>query len=102
MKDNNQNMTFRSFTNNSTFKYLKYGNRDDSETLLFFLAADSVCRSVRLICDKSLKAEKLKELDSSYKKNGENIWTETKNANKYIIELKDEDYTFIITIKPNK
>jgi hypothetical protein len=98
MKDNQKNMIFQNFVNNSTFKYLKYADSDESQTMLFFLTADSVCKSIRLVCEKSLKAQKIKEFDTIYKKAGDNSWTDTKNGKNYIIELKDEDYSFSVTI----
>ena len=98
MKDNQKNMIFQNFVNNSTFKYLKYADNDESQTLLFFLTADSVCKSIRLVCDKSLKAQKIKEFDTIYKKAGDNTWTDAKNGKNYSIELKDEDYSFSVTI----
>jgi hypothetical protein len=99
MKEKQKNMIFQNFTNNSTFKYLKYSDNEDSQTLLFFLTADSVCKSVRLVCDKSLKAEKLKEFDTLYKKIGDNVWTEIKDGKKYTIELREEDWSINITIQ---
>jgi hypothetical protein len=102
MKDKQKNMDFQKFTNNSTFKYLKYVDKDDSQTLLFFLTADSVCKSIRLVCDKSFKTQKTKEFDSIYKKVGENVWTEIKDGKNYIIELKDEDFSLSITYRPNE
>jgi hypothetical protein len=102
MRDNQKNMDFQKFTNNSTFKYLKYVDRDDSQTLLFFLTADSVCKSIRLICDKSLKNLKTKEFDNIYKKGGENVWTEIKDGKRYIIELKDEDFSLSITFRSSE
>lgn len=99
MRDKQKNMDYQNFTNNSTFKYLKYVDRDDSQTLLFFLTADSVCKSIRLICDKSLKTQKTREFDNIYKKGGDNVWTEIKEGKKYIIELKDEDFSLSITFR---
>jgi hypothetical protein len=99
MKENMKTMSFVNFTYNNTFKYLKYADRKETQTLLFFLTADSVCKSVRLVCDKALREEKVKELNSLYKKSGANSWTETRGGKNYIIELKDEDYTFNITIR---
>jgi hypothetical protein len=99
MKDKQKNMIFQTFINNSTFKYLKYTDRDESQTLLFFLTADSICKTVRLICDKGLKAQKIKEFDTKYQKTGDNIWTETKEGKTYIIEIKDEDMSFSIDIR---
>jgi hypothetical protein len=100
MRDKEKNMDFQKFTNNSTFKYLKYVDKDESQTLLFFLTGDSVCKSIRLVCDKSLKNQKTKEFDNIYKKDGEDVWTEIKEGKKYIIELKDDDYSLSITFRP--
>lgn len=100
MKENQKAFYNQSMFYNSTFKYLKYTDAKETQTLLFFLTADSVCKSVRLICDKTLKAEKIKELDSKYKKSAENLWTETRNGKKYLIELKEEEWSFNITIRP--
>jgi hypothetical protein len=98
MRDRYKNMNFQNFTNNSTFRYLKYSDSEDNQTLLFFLNADSVCKSVRLVCDKNLKDLKIKELNANYKKNGENRWRETINGKNYNIDLKDEEWTFSVTI----
>jgi hypothetical protein len=102
MKDKQKEMIFQNFTNNSTFKYLKYADKDETRTLLFFLSADSVCKSERFVCDKSLETQMKKEFDSIYTKSGDNVWTETKNEKKYIIELKDEEWSFNITIRLNE
>ena len=97
MKEKQRNMSFQTKINNSTFKYLKYVDQNETQTLLFFLTADSVCKSVRLICDKSLQADKVKELNAAYMKAGDNIWSETRNGKKYIIELKEEEWSFNVT-----
>ena len=102
MADNQKEMAFQSYINNSTFKYLKYSNKDETLTLLFFLNEQSACKSVRLVCDKSLKAGKIKEFNSLYKKIGDNQWIETKNGKKYLIELKEEQWSFNVTIKLNE
>jgi hypothetical protein len=98
MTDNQKNMTFQNFINNSTFKYLKYSDKDETVTILFFLNEQLVCKSMRFVCDKSIKANKIKELNSLYKKVADNEWIETENGKSYHIELKDEEWTFNITI----
>lgn len=95
-------MIFQNFTNNSTFKYLKYADKDESMTLLFFLNADSTCKSERFVCDKSLKTQMIKEYDSIYTRSGDDVWTETKKGKKYIIELKEEEWSFNVTIRLNE
>ena len=84
-------------------KLIGYGVKDIRQCF-FFLSDDSVCRSVRLVCDKSLKNKKIAELNSVYKPGGENQWEEEKKGQKYLIDLKEEEGTFniSISIKPSK
>jgi hypothetical protein len=102
MAENQKSMIFQNFINNSTFKYLKYSDRAESQTLLFFLNEQLVCKSIRVVCDKSLKTEKIKECNSLYKKTNNNQWSETKNGKSYLIELKEEEWSFNVTITLNE
>jgi hypothetical protein len=101
MKENQRAMSLEN-VNNDKFKYLKYTDNSDSQTLLFFLNRDSVCRSIRMICDLSIKATKVKEFNSIYKKSNENRWIDKRNGKDYTIEIRDEEWSFIITIEPDK
>jgi hypothetical protein len=101
MKENQMNLSFNK-VNNDRFNYLKYTDNAETQTLLFFLGTDSVCRSIRIICDSVTKAEKTKEYDTNLKKNGENTWVDRRNGIDYLIEIKDEQWSSIITIKPLK
>jgi hypothetical protein len=101
MKENNSNMNFNKVINNK-FIYLKYTDNADSQTILFFLSPDSVCKNERIICDGIVKAEKVKEFDKLYKKNGENKWIDRRGGKDYLIEIKDEKWSTVITIEPGK
>jgi len=101
MSVNHQDMSSEKVIN-SKFKYLKYSDRGDSETLLYFLNPDSVCKSIRVICDFSVRAEKVKEFNSIYKKTGENKWIDKRDGKDYMVELRDEKWTSIIVIEPYK
>jgi hypothetical protein len=101
MKENERNMNFDKVINNK-FIYLKYSDNSDSQTILFFLSPDSVCKNVRIICDAAVKAEKVKEYNKLYKKNGDNIWIDRHGGKDYLIEIKDEKWSNVITIEPGK
>ena len=49
-----------------------------------------------------LKQKKLKECNSLYKKTGDNQWTESKNGKSYLIEMKEEEWSFNVTITLNE
>jgi hypothetical protein len=40
----------------------------------------------------------IKDLDLKYKKTGKNTWTESKDGTNYIIELREEEWSFNVTI----
>ena len=85
---------------NSMFSYLKYTDNSDSQTILFFLTNDSICKSVRVIYDNSLSGEKLQELDKNYKRIGENKWIDNHDGKNYLIRFKEEEWSCSITIEP--
>ncbi|HOW39045.1 MAG TPA: hypothetical protein PL123_00785 [Bacteroidales bacterium] len=87
---------------NSTFRYLKYSDKYDTETVLFFLNPDSVCRSVRIVYNNSIKSSKIRELDSMYSRTGEKAWKDMQKGKNYIVKLSEDDYSFSVTIEPEK
>jgi hypothetical protein len=101
MKENRKDMNFEKVTNNK-FQYLKYSDNSGSQTLLFFLKTDSVCNSIRMICDEPTKAEKIKEFNAKYKSGGVNKWIDTRAGKDYTIRVEEEPWSSIITIEPAK
>jgi hypothetical protein len=101
MKENQSEMNINSVINKK-FSYLKYSDYSDNQTMLFFLNSDSVCKSVRIICDASLKSKKEKEFNSLYLKSGENRWIDKRNGKDYLIEIMDGIWSCVISIEPSK
>lgn len=101
MKENRHEMNYNSVVN-SKYRYLKYSDNLESQTVLFFLNTDSVCKNVRIICDSSTKAQKVKEMNSLYAKKGDNIWIEKRDGKEYLIELSDGKWSSIISIEQKK
>jgi hemin uptake protein HemP len=101
MDKNHKEMNLNNVVNNK-FSYLKYSDSAGSETILFFLNHDSLCRSERIVCDKSLKILKMKELNSRYLKNGDNKWIDKHDGKTYKIELTEGEWSCIISIESEK
>ena len=101
MKENQKDMSYNSVVN-SSFKYMKYSNSSETQTLLFFLSPESVCKSVRLICDKSLMPQKIKEFNTKYIRSGDNMWIDKRNGVNYIIRAREEEWSFIVSIETDK
>ena len=41
------------------------------------------------------------EFNSAYKKSGENRWIDRRDGTDYLIELRDEKWSCVVTIEPN-
>lgn len=100
MKENRTEMSFNKVINKK-FYYLKYSDSYESQTTLFFLTSDSVCISMKIICDVGIKAQKVKELNSIFKKSSESRWIDKRDGKDYLIELMDEKWSCVITIEPD-
>jgi len=87
---------------NKSFRYLKYSDKYDTQTILFFLNPDSVCQNIRIVCNNSIRDSKIKELDSSYSKRGNNFWIDRQSGKDYYVRLEDEEWSFSINIEPEK
>ncbi len=101
MKENRQDMSSEKVIN-SKYNYLKYSDSGNGQTLLFFLNRDSICTTIRSVCDYSLKGEKVKEFDAIYKKSDTNKWIEKRDGKDYMVEIRDEKWSFVIVIEPSK
>jgi hypothetical protein len=101
MKENRREMNYNNVVN-SQYSYLKYSDNQEKQTILFFLNKDSVCKSVRIICDLSIKAEKINELNRLYRKNGENRWIDKRDGKNYAIEINDGNWSSTISIEAVK
>jgi hypothetical protein len=101
MKKNNKEMTIENVINNR-YRYLKYTDASDSQTLLFFLNIDSVCRNIRLVCDRVTRNEKIKEFNSVYVIIDDNKWIDTLGRRRSLITLDDDLWSSHFTIEPEK
>jgi len=101
MKENRKDMNFNT-VRNSLFSYLKYTDNAETQTILFFLAPDSVCSGVRVVFASGLKKEKIAELDSSCKKIAPGSWIDTRDGKNFIVKLKEEKWSCTITYESEK
>jgi hypothetical protein len=101
MKINHREMN-RNNVMNKEFSYLKYSDNSELQTILFFMNTDSLCKSERIVCDKSLKSLRQKEFDSKYVKKGDNKWIDRHDGKNYKIELSEGEWSCVISIESEK
>ena len=76
--------------------FLKYTNQDETETLLFILSEKKICLEMRLIFDRSLYSEKIKELDSLYVKVMHHEWRDRRSTKRFAIILSDDEWYYTV------
>jgi hypothetical protein len=88
---------------NNTYKYLKYIDKSNEQTLLVFLTDDDVCKSTKLISDYMNLLDVKNNLDKNYKPSGKDKWTYTVDKVTYLVTLKREKWFFsVFTSKKEK
>ncbi|HKK61582.1 MAG TPA: hypothetical protein VJ951_03425 [Bacteroidales bacterium] len=78
------------------FNYLKYVNRIQTITWIFYFTDDDVCRATKKVCDYSEYDFVLDELNEKYESVGDFIWEYTTGSETYTITLEEEDWYFTL------
>jgi len=85
---------------NRTYKYLKYNDPFNEQTLLVFLSDRDVCTATKLISSYSYFKEVQKELNKKYKSTGQDQWIYRSKDEEYQVKLKRGEWFFsVITSK---
>jgi len=89
-------------TVNRTYKYLKYIDKSNEQTLLVFLSENDVCTATKLMSSYSNLPQVKNELNKRYKPAGKDTWRYTEKGIKYLVKLKREDWFFAVFISKEK
>lgn len=84
---------------NKKYNYLKYEDKINEQTLLYFLNKDDYCTYVRLISDYSNYNSLIDTLNTRYKRRNENTWIYTDEGVRYVVYLEKEEWFFTIHTK---
>ena len=87
---------------NTTYKYLKFVDKENEETWLIFLSEDDICTHTKLISDYSNLKIRTDELNKKFKKAGELKWVFIEKGIVYTVEMKKEEWFFTIITKKKK
>jgi hypothetical protein len=99
MKNSQKNFKLNTSTVNPHYKYLKYEDKINEMTMLFFLSEDDHCTLVRKMCDYSNFTDVLDELNQSYTATGDNQWEYTSGKQTYTVTLDEEEWFFTVTTR---
>jgi hypothetical protein len=102
MKEENKMFKLNTNTVNKYYKYLKYEDKVNEITIMFFLSDNDYCTLVRYMSDYSNINETLNDLNSKYKKISKNSWQYHKNGKTYSVKLEEGDWFFTVTTQEVK
>lgn len=102
IEKNNAELSQVTGLKNDKYDYLKYEDEEGDMTVMFFMSEDNKCTSVKSIYVHSLRDEVTAELDKSYTKRSENVWSDENKGKEAVITLEVEDWFFTVSIKPDK
>ncbi len=87
---------------NETYKYLKFFDKNNEETMLFFLSDNDICTYTKLLSDYANINARTDELNKNYKNAGELKWVFVDRGEVYFVELKKEKWYFTVITKKKK
>jgi hypothetical protein len=102
MKETQKEFILNKDVVNKKYNYLKYEDRINEQTVLYFLDNNDYCTYVRFISDYSNYNSLIDTLNKKYKRRNENTWIYTDKGVKYIVYLEKEEWFFTINTKKKK
>lgn len=84
---------------NPLYNYLKYEDRINEITVLFFLSDKDHCTMIRKIYDYSNINDVLAELNKKYIADQPGTWHYMDKVKKFTVTLKEEEWFFTVTTK---
>ncbi len=99
MSEKMYDFSLQRYRGSEELSLLRYVDRGERQTILFFFDDKERCLEVRLIFDRAFYREKVSRLDSLYRRIGENEWAETRGEERYSITLSDDQFYYTIRFR---
>ena len=99
IKENHKTLKLNTTAVNNSYNYLKFEDRINEITVLFFLSSEDRCTLVRLMSDYSNINDMVAELNDLYASTAKNSWKFIEMGKEYLVNLEEGDWFFTITIK---
>lgn len=102
MKESHKKFRLNTSAVNPHYKYLKYEDKINEITMLFFLSEENRCTLVRKMCDYSNIIDVIEELNNNYKAIDKNSWEYVVRKKTYLVSLVEEEWYFTVTTRLKK
>ncbi len=98
MRTTQRNFKLNTDAINSKYRYLKYEDRINEQTMLFFLSEDDFCTYVRLMCDYMNLNNVIDSLNKKYTRTNQYTWTYKDGENLFNVNLEKGEWFFTVNI----
>ena len=99
MKETQRDFKLNTGVKNKAYNYLKYEDKINEQTLLYFLDDDNNCTLMRLMSDYSNLNDVIDSLNSKYTRKSKNTWTYKEKGKVYTVILEKGEWFFTVVIK---
>lgn len=87
---------------NRTFKYMKFVEWNDDQTLLVFLDENDISTWTKFMSDYKYFDSELEKLNAQYNKTSETTWQYFAGGRMFEVKLEKGEWFFTLTTKPKK
>ncbi|MBN1596972.1 MAG: hypothetical protein JW894_01655 [Bacteroidales bacterium] len=102
MKVSHKNFKLNTGVINPHYKYLKYEDKINEITILFFLSDVEKCTLIRKMCDYSNINDVLAELNEKYNSEGNNKWSYKMDERIFDISMEEGEWFFTVTTQERR
>lgn len=99
MKTSQRNFKLNTDAVNSKYRYLKFEDKTNEQTMLCFLSDEDYCTYVRLMCDYANFNTVLDTLNKKYTKKDKYNWIFNEKGESYIVNMDKGEWFFTVSIK---
>lgn len=84
---------------NESFNYLKFINSAGTKTLIIFFSKENLSTHTRMVCDYSEFDFMTDDFNKNFKKTSKTSWEYSIDDQKYIVNLEEKEWYFVVTTK---
>ena len=102
MKETQKDFKLNTDVVNKKYNYLKFEDRINEQTVLYFLDEEDNCTYIRFMSDYSNYNSVLDSLNTKYTRKNDNTWNYTDKGSIYVIYLEKGEWFFTVNTKKKK
>jgi len=99
MKDSHKRLKLNTSVVNPHYNYLKFEDRINEITMLFFLSDKDICTNIRETYSYANLTDVIDRLNDDYSPKGKDCWKYTHKGQDYKILLKEKEWYFTVSIR---